>query len=328
MVILLDWGWKMGAMPTPENGARSAARQPGALQPAAAPRLAIAAAALFAVTLWGGTPVATKLAVVGLDGLAVGILRTVLSALAVLPLLAFTGLRPPRSANGRSYLLASALCGFVIFPILFGLGIERTSAGHGAVLIAVAPVFTGLIAALLDRKLPGRAWWLGALIAFAGVVFLVSARFGLAGSGSSLTGDLLVVLSYLAGATGYVTGARAAREVGSWAVTVWGSLIGTLLLLPLMPFVLSYDALAAAGPWLWGALGYLAVGSSVIAYGAWYWALAKDDIGKTGSIQFLQPLIGLALAALLLGEDLSPALLAAAAVIILGVALAQRRPAP
>ncbi len=47
-------------------------------------RLAVFAAAYGAVVLWGATPMATKVAVAGLDPLAVGLLRTLLAAVAAL----------------------------------------------------------------------------------------------------------------------------------------------------------------------------------------------------------------------------------------------------
>ena len=72
--------------------------------------------------------------------------------------------------------------------------------------------------------------------------------------------------------------------------------LGGLLLLPALPFFVAPHDLAASPPGALAAVLYLALISSIVAYGAWYWALAKGDIGATGSIQFAQPLIGLLLA--------------------------------
>ena len=112
-------------------------------------------AAYGAVVLWGATPLATKVAVADLDPLAVGMLRTLLAGIAALPLILFGRVTPPKSGRGRAYLAVSALGGFVVFPLLFSFGLELTSAGHAALLLGVLPVLTGLIAALLDRRLPG-----------------------------------------------------------------------------------------------------------------------------------------------------------------------------
>ncbi len=118
-------------------------------------QMAVFAAAYGAVVLWGATPMATKVAVAGLDPLAVGVLRTLLAGLVALPLIIFGRVAPPRSRSGRIHLAVSALGGFVVFPLLFSFGLQLTSAGHGALLLGILPVLTGLIAALLERRLPG-----------------------------------------------------------------------------------------------------------------------------------------------------------------------------
>lgn len=295
----------------------------------------ILAAALAAVTIWGGTPVVTKLAVAGLSlsegALAVGLLRTLLAAAVALPLLVAGRLAPPASSGGRICLVVATLGGYVGFPLLFTLGVARTSAAHGALLLALLPLFTGLMAAVLERRPPGRLWWLGAALALAGCLLLIDQRFGLAAPGASLEGDLLVILSCLCASAGYVAGAHAGREAGSWAITLWGVLLGGLLLLPLavllpLPALLAQASQGITGAGLWAALLYLSLLSTLLAYAAWYWALGQGGVGRTGLLQFAQPLVGLALAGLLLGEALTWPLLLAAAMILAGMAMARLAP--
>ena len=287
--------------------------------------MAVFAAAYGAVVLWGATPIVTKLAVAEIEPLAVGLLRTLLAAVVALPLIVLGRLKPPASREGRAYLAVSALGGFVIFPLLFSLGLKLTTAGHGALLLGVLPVLTGLIAALLERRAPGGRWWLGCAVALAGTAVLVGERFDPSLSDGSSLGDLLVLGSAVAAAAGYVTGARAAREAGTWPVTLWGLVLGSIALLPVLPFVLSPDNLAGAGATAWTSVLYLALASSIVAYAAWYWALGRGGIGRTGLAQFAQPLVGLVLAVALLGEALTWAMVVAAAAILAGVALARGR---
>ena len=71
---------------------------------------------------------------------------------------------------------------------------------------------TGLIVAIVDRRPPGRRWWLGAGVALAGEALLVLSRFGVpAHAQGSLWGDLVVLVSCVASSGGYVAGARLAR---------------------------------------------------------------------------------------------------------------------
>ena len=69
---------------------------------------------------------------------------------------------------------------------------------------------------------------------------------------------------------------------------------------------------------------YLAAVTTIIGYIGWYWALAKGGIARISTIQFFQPVSGLILAALLLGERMTLSLLAASVVILAGVWTAQR----
>ena len=293
--------------------------------PPALRRVAIYGVAGLAVLLWAGTPAATKLAVGQLDPLAVGVLRTVIAALLALPLVLINRPALPARRGGRISLLLSSLGGFALFPLLFSLGVSRTSAGHAALLIAVAPLFTGLIAAILVGRLPARRWWLGSVVALVGIVVLIDGRFGLSLSGGGLVGDLLVIASCFAAAVGYVAGARAAREISAWTVTLWNALGAAALLAPFALVLLPWSALWALGWSGWAALIYLAIPSSMLAYAMWYWALAQDDIGRTGTIQFAQPLLGMLIAVVLLNEALTRPLLAAAALIVAGVAVAQSK---
>jgi drug/metabolite transporter (DMT)-like permease len=205
---------------------RPAASEPGASVPA------VVSAALLTVVLWGGSPIATKLAVAGLDPLAVGALRTLIGAGPAAVILVVGRLALPRSASGRRLLAVSSLSGFVIFPLLFSLALERTSGAHGGLALALLPITTGLIAAAVERRLPRGRWWLGAAVALVGTLLLVDRRFGLSSPDASLDGDLLVLLSCFAASAGYVAGGRAAREVGAPAVTFWGLVLGALILLP------------------------------------------------------------------------------------------------
>lgn len=290
------------------------------VSPAPRSQAAVLAAALLAVGLWGATPLVTKLAVGELTPLTVALLRTVLAATLALPVILLARLAPPRGLRPTLLLGISALCGFVLFPLIFTFGQARTSAGHGALILAILPVLTGSIAALLERRLPVGRWWIGVVLAALGTWLLIGQRHDLAGGGATLAGDLLVLASALAASLGYVTGALAQRALGTWRVTFWGLAFGGLLLLPLLPFA-SWPA--AASPIAWGSVLYLAGLSSILAYAAWYWALGQGEIARTGVIQFAQPVIGVVLAVIILQESLSPEMLIAAAAILLGVAVAR-----
>jgi drug/metabolite transporter (DMT)-like permease len=277
------------------------------------------AVALALMVVWGGTPLFTKIAMSQIDPLLVGILRTVLAGCLALPL-AFAMRQPlPADALGKQLLAFSGFAAFIAFPLLFTVGQSTTSAMHGALVLATLPVFTSLFGTLIERRRVSKTWIAGCVIAMAGEAVVIVWRTAGATQGSSLTGDLIVLASSAICALGYVAGARLSQSgYASLPTTLWGAAGSAIVLLPLMAWQLLKTGVPHAGAAAWGSILVLAFLTSVLGYVAWYWALAKGGISRIASIQFTQPLFGIALAAIVLGERPAPITAVAAAAILLG----------
>lgn len=280
-------------------------------------------AGFVSIAIWGATPAATKFAVEGIDPVAVGFLRTIAAGLLVTPVLFRRRLALPRTRRGLALLLASSVSGFIAFPLLFSLALAHTSTAHAGLILAPLPIFTGLLAAAVERRWLGRWWWAGVALAFAGEAVLVGVRD--VGSGeASLVGDILAFAAAVSVAGGYVAGSRLAPVIGTWSVTAWGAAVSTVLVLPPMAAMAPFADWSEAGAAAWGATFYLALFSSLLAYVAWYWALAAGGIAKISLLQFVQPVVTLVLAVALFSEDMTPVLLVSSAAILTGVAVARR----
>lgn len=282
------------------------------------------AAAFAAVVIFGGSAVATKIAVSAIDAVDVSIMRTIIGGLVALPLAWTLRIPLPTAAAQRWLLLLSGFCGFIGFPLLFTLGVNLTSANHATMILAILPVLTGAIAMIWDRQRPPGLWWAGCAIAFAGEIMLIDDPDAVAAN-ASIAGDLLVCVSTGFASLGYVAGARLQRSgYSSRGTTFWGVCLFALLLIPIAPLVIDFDGLATAGVYAWSGLLYQAVGVTIAAYILWYWALGTGGIARVGLFQFLQPISGVLLAYLLLAESLSLIFLLSSAVIMSGVIVAFR----
>ncbi len=279
----------------------------------------------FAVAIWGLTPVATKVAVAAADPLLVGILRMSLAGAIAWPAILLLGLAPPKTRPLLLLLAISCLCGMIVFPLMFTVGQRLTSASHGALILAAQPIFTGLVAALVERRLPSRAWWLGSAVALSGEIALISGRSAESGE-ATLLGDAVILAAGFIASAGYVAGGRL-QQSGYKALpaTMWSVAIASLVLVPALPFLTTVDALGEIPMLPWLALLQLALGSSLIAYVAWYWSLGVGGIGRVGLMQFFQTPVGVAAALVLLGEPLTIPLVISAVAILAGVFIAQRR---
>lgn len=282
------------------------------------------AAALGGVIIFGGSAIATKVAVSMISAIDVSILRTVIGGLLALPLAWVWRIPLPASRQQRLLLLVSGFCGFIVFPLLFTFGVSLTTANHATMILAILPVTTGAIAQYWDRQGPKAGWWLGCAIAFGGEILLLYDPAAASGD-ASIEGDLLVWFSTLVASLGYVAGARLQRSgYSARGTTFWGVGLFALLLLPLTPLLLDHHAVANAGLYAWSGLLYQAIGVTIIAYVLWYWALGTGGIARVGLFQFLQPMSGVLLAWWILSENLTLIFLLASSIIMVGVILAFR----
>jgi drug/metabolite transporter (DMT)-like permease len=282
-------------------------------------------AALAAVILWGASPVAAKVAVADFSPFSVAVLRTFLGGALAVPVALALKVRWPAQRRLQGLLLLSAFCGFVAFPMLFTFGVRLTSANHASMILASLPIFTGAIAMGWDRRRPTRIWIIGSLIALAGEVILIGGRTGGGAGQATIAGDALVFLSNGFASLGYVAGGRL-QQAGypSTGTTFWGAAAMALLLAPVVPVLWTQGAFAVASVAAWSAIAYLAVVVTILGYVLWYWALGRGGIARVGLIQFLQPLSGIVLAAVLLHETVSLSFLLASALVLLGVWLAMK----
>lgn len=106
--------------------------------------------------------------------------------------------------------------------------------------------------------------------------------------------------------------------------TLWGISLSAVVLLPLLAWSLWSGGVPEADAAAWGSILALATLVSVLGYIGWYWALAKGGISRIASTQFTEPLFGVALAAVVLGERPAPVTLVGAAGVLLGAWLVLR----
>jgi len=282
-------------------------------------------AALAVMVVWGGTPLFSKVAAEQIDPLLVGILRTVIAGCLALPLALFRRQPLPADVRGRQLLAFSGFAAFIAFPLVYTVGQHATSALHGALILATLPVFTSLFGTLVERRRVSRTWIVGCALALSSEAIVIVWRSAGAVGGPSLLGDLTVLISAAVCAMGYVAGARLSqRGYAAVPTTLWGVSFSAVLLLPLMGWSLVRTGVPHADPAAWGSLLVLALLTSVLGYIAWYWALAKGGISRIASIQFTQPLFGIALVAVVLGERPAPVTAVAAVGILLGAWLVLR----
>lgn len=280
-------------------------------------------AGVLAILLWGGTPAATAFAVRGLPPELVGVARLVLASAILLPIAIWQKWPLPKTKGTWLLLLGSAGIGFSASFVIQSIGIAQTSTAHAALIFAAAPVLTGLIAFASSRSWPRRLWWIGGAIALTGEAVLIFGRAHSSDDPSTITGDLIVIASVISISIGYVLGARLSARIGLNAATGWSIILGCVIVAPLWPALWTSATSGVPSDANWG-IAYLVLASTIIGYGAWFWALDKGGAGRIAPIQFAQPIVSLILAVLLLSEPVSWSVLIALSLILAGVSLCRR----
>lgn len=283
-------------------------------------------AALVAVTIWGASPAATAVAGRSISPELIGGLRTLLAGLILLPLLVRFRHSLPSARPARLELAAAGLFGFMAYPLLLSIGVLKTSVTHASVILASAPIFTGLLSFLITAQWPKALWWGGAAISLLGIVVLVISRSpaGVTGTPPTLLGDGLTLLSVLFASIGYVFGGRCSSRIGQWPATAWSIALGALAFAPFtIPQAVDFDWSTPSLLDL-SALAFLVLLVTIAGYALWFYALGEAGAAAVAPLQFLQPVIGIAVAASLLGEAISLNAAASGALIVFGVWLTRR----
>jgi len=280
--------------------------------------------ALAAILLYGLTPLFTKIAVGSTDGITVGTLRAIVAAPLALAAIVAMRMPLPWRGNDKWLLIVSGAGSLAVFPLLFSWGVQLTTAGHAAAGTASGAVMAGVLSAWLDRRWPTLYWWLGIAVGSAGALLLIWEAVGLDVEGVTWQGDALVFAGMFAGVVGYIAGARLTHTVGATAVTMWSVCVAAILLLPFLVWHSGVAAVASIDLSGWAAVCALAWGTTIGAYILWNRAVADGGVARIGSLQLLQPVIGISVAPLLLGEPFTVPLAVATAITLVGVVLVQR----
>ncbi|MBS0374872.1 MAG: DMT family transporter [Proteobacteria bacterium] len=273
---------------------------------------------LIAINLiWGYNLIASKVGVQHFPPMLFTALRFSLLALCLLPFL--------RWHRGRMLPLAVAavLSGGLQFALLF-TGIRLTPhVGSVAIATQLGVPFTTLMSVLFLGEVIHWRRRLGITLAFLGVAVLAlqadvfDYRAGLA----------LVVASAFAGSLGLIAVKRLGEAIRPLELQAWFAVAAVLVLWPLSFWLEAGQgaAVATAGAREWAALGYTALGSSLIAHTGYYWLISRYPVTAVSPLTTLSPVVSVALGVWLLDDAITTRLVVGGLLTLVGVTIIARR---
>jgi len=281
--------------------------------------------ALAVVAVWG-----TNFVVIhwGLQEFGPLMLATLRFSLAALPCVFF--LRRP-AVPWRELAAYGVLVGVGQFGLLYIAMQHDISSGLASLVIQMQVFLTvALAAGLLGERV--RGFQIAAMaVAAAGLVFIaVNAQ-----QSATPRGLVLTIVAATAWAASNLV-VKKAGKVNALAYVAWSSLFAmpplfalTIALEGWPSIVRSVSHADLAG---WAAALWQALANSLFGYGIWSWLLARHPAADVTPMAMLVPVFGLGASALVLGEPLPGWKLAAAGLVVAGLALnivwARLRPLP
>ena len=275
--------------------------------------------ALLAVALmWASTFSLFKIAWREIDPVAFTSLRfaaMVLFSVAVL-MLSKSRVRPRRA--DLPGLIASGLTGYFLYQMGFMLGLDRTTALASAILISTHPIFSVIVVWLVRKEKPRALEVAGVVMGFIGVAVFLRAWDAFA---AARLGDLFSLGAAAAfGTYGVVTQPLSKRFPPRELMAYGLGLGGLLITFVGFPAMIDQDWNSVSlGTWV--ILIYAIIGPVYLAYLLWNWAIRQRGIPRTVVYGFLVPILGGAIAVLLLDERLTSERVIGALIVIGGLVI-------
>jgi len=297
----------------------------------APPRWSILAAFAAVYLIWGSTYLAIRIAIETMPPLLMLGVRFGIAGLLLHAWARWRGAPPATARQWRSAALMGLLMPFG------GTGAvawaeQFLSSGLAALVVATLPLWITVIDVLRGGVRPGARAVAGLVAGFAGVALLFGpqARGGAPGSALAIAVLMIGCVSWALGsvisrrleqAASPALSSGMQMTLGGVFLVAFGLLLGEGTLIDPARF-----SLASLG-----ALAYLIVFGSLIAFSSFLWLLRVAPPAQVATYAYVNPVVALFLGWLIAGEVLNGAMLAAAAVILGSVALilkTTRKPSP
>jgi drug/metabolite transporter (DMT)-like permease len=277
--------------------------------------------ALFAVTVWGASFVATKVALRYASPDVIVWLRfsmgIVILGIAVLTGRKFT---LPEKQDWK-YLALLGFLGITFHQWLQSTGLVTAQATTTGWIVSSIPVFMALLGWLTLKE--GLHWlqWTGIILSAGGVLLVVTrGEISLLASGKFGTvGDFLVLVSALNWAIFSVLSRRGLQKYPATLMMFYVMTFGWLFSSVLFFTQGGLNQIGYIPRDGWAGIAFLGIFCSGLAYIFWYDALQALPVAQTGAFLYLEPVVTVIFAALILSEHLYLATLLGGILILLGV---------
>ncbi|MHA2396955.1 MAG: DMT family transporter [Candidatus Thorarchaeota archaeon] len=260
---------------------------------------------VVAMAFWGGSWPSGKIVVGIAPPMTIGFFRFLIGSTLFLILLFATESEPRRIFRRSNFkiLFLVGLTGIFGYGVLFLTGMRFTTAVQGAIIAGFNPATVSLVAHIYHKeRLPNRWQYIGFMLAFIGVIFVVGVQALLEFNMEYLIGNILILGAMFTWGLYSSVGKEAMKTLSPLEVTTGGSIIGAFLfgMGALTEEVWALPALI--DPVFW--INALYLGACVTFIGFLFYFISIKELGatKAGGFINLVPVFGTVFSYLILRE--------------------------
>lgn len=273
--------------------------------------------------LWGFNYVSSAYLLKDFSPIFLSFSRLLLTSLFLLSIGLISGKMKKPTAKEWGLLAAAGFFGTLLNQFFYFTGLQDSTAGNAALIIALSPVATTILA----RPFLGEAITpfklIGAFIALVGVAFIVI--FGGQSLGISL-GDIYLLIAMLSLSVSLLFIGRLTKSLSSFNITILATVIGTVLMAPAAGIEMLRGHMhisGHAGMWI------VLVAAAIMGQGlaAFWWNQGISIVGASASSMFMNipPFVAIVVAHFVLGDPIRASQLVGGLLILLGVALSNSK---
>ena len=274
---------------------------------------AVLSALLAVYVLWGSTYYAIKIALQNYPPFLLTSIRMLIAGGLMFAVLRWRGEAAPTRKQWRSIVVLAILL-TVLSNALVNLAEQTVSTGLVAIGVAAMPLWAGLFSAMRGEH-PSVREWIGIAIGFAGVLWLNIGTEMNAG----WQGLLAVLIAPITWAYGSIWSRKQdlpAPFMSAASQMLLGSVFACTVGLIIGERIVEIPTLAPTVAML-----YLVVAGSIFGFTAYIWLLHHVRPALATSYAYVNPVIAVAIGALLLGEKFNSSAIGAMLLILFGVVL-------
>jgi drug/metabolite transporter (DMT)-like permease len=284
------------------------------------------AIALASSSLGGTAAAITRYLVAGADPVMLAILRWGIGFLCLLPCAHLLNVRWPQRPDWPA-VMALGVCFFGLFFILYNIAVSYTTAARASLALATLPLHTMVVGAILGVERLTARKIIGVGIAVLGVAAALAVGLAQSPPGS-WRGELIMTGAVFCMAFYNVLSRPLMQRSSALGFLTVGMGAGAAVLVIVGLAKGSFAALDHFTTAQWIAGIYLGAGGGALAFILWVMALARATPTRVANTMTVNPIAATLLAALLIGEPVTPNLLIGLVAVFAGIWIATSQPKP